>query len=116
MTLPQPVSIICLTMFFSAPALSWNLAAKHINALQYTKSGVIEFTLFDEGTNTPEFQCNPEAPRGQWFYISACTDGDEQCLAAVNRMASTLLTAKISGKPVHVQRSGCEVTEVALKP
>lgn len=116
MTLPRSLSIACVALLISTPAQSWNLGAKHINALQYTKAGIIEFTLFDEGTSIPEFQCNPEAPRGQWFYISPCADGYQQCLAAVNRMASTLLAAKIAGKPIHVQRDRCEVTEVALKP
>ena len=98
----------------AVPTSAWNLDAKHINALQFLKTGRIEFTLLESGTAEPEFRCSPDS---QWFYITSfCPAGDQVCLASVNRMGSLLLAAKLSRTPVHVQRSGCEVTAVALKP
>lgn len=104
--------IACL---FTTSASAWNLSARGINALSFDKSGKILFTLFDSGMSGPEFLCGTVANR-QWFFISACSTADSACLASVNRMASMLLSAKLAGKQVHVQRNGCEVTETALKP
>lgn len=106
-------AVITLLALAAPPALSWNLGARHINALRYEKSGRILFTLFDSGTSGAELQCQTN---NQWFVISACPSNDAGCIASVNRMGSALLAAKLGGRPVHVQRSGCEVTEVALKP
>lgn len=94
----------------------WNLGAKVISALSFNKNGRIEFTLFEEGSSGEEFKCSPGSAREQWFYITACSAGDTACLASVNRMASMLLAAKLSGRAVHVQRNNCEVTDVNLKP
>lgn len=100
----------------SGMALAWNLDAKYLNALRYQKDGTIYFTLFESGDSGSEFQCKSSGTNRQWFKISACDSETSQCLEAVNRMASTLLAAKLSGKRVHVQRNQCEVSEVALKP
>lgn len=110
----KKIGILSVPLLLVAPSVwGWNLPAKNINALQFKKSGVIEFTMFDNGPGSAEFQCGT-GPRSQWFYIEACTDA--LCVARVNRMASMLLAAKVAGKRVHVQRSNCVVTEVALKP
>lgn len=99
------------------PAWAWNLDAKHINALRLEKSGQISFTLFASGTGGNEFLCGAAgASRAQWFFITPCGSTNAQCIAAVNRMSNTLLEAKMARKAVHVQREGCNVTEVALKP
>ncbi len=107
------IVLVLAVLLAAVPALGWNLAAKNINALIFDKSGKIAFTLFDDGPGSAEFQCGTGA-KPQWFYIEACTEA--LCVARVNRMASMLLAAKVSGKRVHVQRSNCVVTEVALKP
>jgi len=105
--------VLALLAAVALPVLAWNLDAKNVNALRFEKSGRILFTLFDTGPGSAEFLC-ASSSGGQWFYIEACTD--ELCAAHVNRMASLLLAAKVSGKRVHVQRNACVVTEVALKP
>lgn len=107
--------IIALVLFaaLALPVLAWNLDAKNINALIFEREGRILFTLFNAGPGSPEFLCGT-GTGAQWFTIAACTD--ELCAAHVNRMASLLLAAKVSGKRVHVQRTVCAVTEVALKP
>jgi hypothetical protein len=104
--------IACL---FTNSASAWNLAARGINALEFNKSGKILFTLFENGMSGPEFLCGTGANR-QWFFVSACSATDSACLAGVNRMASMLLSAKLAGKQIHVQRNNCEVTAAALKP
>lgn len=109
------VTLVGLFALLVTPAFGWNLPAKQVNALSYLKSGEIRFTLFSSGSTGSEFLCRT-SPNSQWFRISPCGSGSPECLAAVNRMASTLLAAKLAGKAVHVQRSGCDVTEVALKP
>ncbi len=96
-----------------ATTAEWNLGAKGINALEFKKNGQILFTLFEEGFSGEEFEC---LTGGLFFHISPFTIGDAVCLSAVNRMASMLLAAKLSGKRVHVHRNACEVTHVALKP
>jgi hypothetical protein len=106
---------ITFALGIATPLSAWNLDAKQINALQFFKNGRIEFTLFEAGAVEPEFRCSTGA-RGQWFFIAACSAGDQGCLASTNRMASLLLAAKLARAPVHVQRNNCEVTEVALKP
>ena len=110
----QFVLALVLTLISDA-ALAWNLDAKNVNALRFEKSGRIQFTLFTQGTAGSEFFCKTGAAR-QWFVISPCVASDTQCVAASNRMASMLLSAKLAGTAVHVQRSACAVTEVALKP
>lgn len=106
-------ALIVMLLFMALPANAWNLAAKNINALRFEKSGRILFTLFDDGPGSSEFLCG-SGSNAQWFYIEACTEA--MCAARVNRMASMLLAAKVSGKRVHVQRTNCVVTEVAMKP
>lgn len=106
--------ILLLTaLLLTITAHAWNLPAKNVNALRFEKNGRILFTLFDNGPGSAEFQCGTGA-NSQWFYIVACTEA--MCVSRVNRMASMLLAAKVAGKRVHVQRSNCVVTEVALKP
>ena len=100
---------------FAASADAWNLTAKHVNALRFLKDGRIYFTLFNSGSTGAEFRCG-SGTSGQWFYVTACPSGNETCSAAMSRMASLLLSAKLAGKAVHVQRNQCVVTEVALKP
>lgn len=111
-----------MSIFFMAALLffafaftvhAWNLDAKHVNALRFEKNGSIKFTLFKSGLNGEEFLCQGT---NQWFKISPCSANDAACIAAVNRMGSMLLGAKLSGKAVHVQNTNCEVSEVALKP
>ena len=103
-----------LSIVLLAPtAQAWNLDAKYVNALRFEKSGEIVFTLFANGQNGDEFKCQTTR---QWFEISACGANDQACVESVNRMASMLLAAKMAGRPVHVQRSNCLVTETALKP
>jgi hypothetical protein len=73
--------------------------------------------LFNQGSSGAEFLCGAAGTsNNQWFVVAPCVSGDAACLAAVNRMASMLLSAKLAGKPVHVQRNVCDVTEIALKP
>jgi len=103
-------------VFVAVPILAWNLEAKHINALAFYKDGRIRFTLFDSGNSGPEFLCKASGTDRQWLYISPCDPNSSACLSHVDRMASLLLTAKETGRPVHVLRVNCEVTEVALKP
>ncbi|MDC8003756.1 hypothetical protein POV27_06820 [Aureisphaera galaxeae] len=95
--------------------MPWNLPAKNINALRFLKNGEIHFTLFNEGNSGAEFRCS-SARRGQWFVITPCDPNDNNCRAAVEKMGNMLLSAKLAGKKVHVQRSACECTEIALKP
>ena len=101
------LSSICLTSY------AWNLEAKHINALAFNDNGVIKFTLFNSGSSGPEFKCSGTNP---WFVVNACNPATPACLSATNRMASMVLAAKASGKKLHVQRSGCTVSQTALKP
>ncbi|MGA1876452.1 MAG: hypothetical protein ACMUIA_12675 [bacterium] len=108
--------IFLLTLFLvvlANQAQAWNLKAMHINALRFEKDGEIHFTLFETGTGGNEFLCQGTSP---WFVIKGCSSNNNDCISSLNRMGSMLLGAKLSGKPVHIQRSGCEVTEVALKP
>jgi len=98
---------------FAFTAQAWNLGAMHVNALLFEKNGSIKFTLFRSGLNGEEFLCQGTNP---WFKISPCSASDAVCNAAVNRMGSMLLGAKLSGKAVHVQNANCEVSEVALQP
>ncbi len=108
------LTIVAL-LLLSGSVYAWNLSAMNINALRFQKDGRIQFTLFDSGASGTEFECGTGSRR-QWFYVSECSGSNAQCLASANRIASMLLSAKLAGKKVHVQRSGCEVTEVALKP
>jgi hypothetical protein len=94
-------------------AQAWNLNARYVNALRFDKNGQIFFTLFESGQSGSEFKCQGNQ---QWFQISACSANDQACIESVNRMASMLLAAKLAGRPVHVQRTNCLVTEIALKP
>jgi hypothetical protein len=94
-------------------AQAWNLNAMYVNALRFDKNGQIFFTLFEKGQSGNEFKCQGNQ---QWFKISACGANEQACIESVNRMASMLLAAKMAGRPVHVQRSNCLVTETALKP
>lgn len=108
------VAIAGLVFVLAAtPAVGWNLGAKHVNALIYRKDGSIRFTLFDEGAAGEEFRCSGRDP---WLQITACPANAEICRDAVQRMGSALLAAKLAGRPVHVKRSECDVTEIALKP
>lgn len=92
---------------------AWNLGAKHINALNFDTDGRVNFTLFESGTSGEEFQCSDIGP---WFVIPACSDSDATCVRRRDRVASMLLAAKLAGRAIHVERSGCRVSEVALKP
>ncbi len=116
-------------------AIAWNLEAMQINALKFKKDGTIQFTLFEPGSSN-EFLCSAgpvDSPGSgsQWFMIPACQrqirgekagrtfvfpEDFDKCSASVERMASMLLAAKLAGRPVHVQRNGCRVSEVAMKP
>lgn len=111
----RKLSIIALQVLlfvFTSTAQAWNLGAMNTNALRFEKNGSIRFTMFKSGNSGEEFMCGAS----QWFHIKACSSSDASCIAAVNRMGSMLLAAKMAGKPVHTQNSNCEVTEVALKP
>lgn len=111
---------LCSAFLFSllaGTAMAWNLPAKQVNALSFMKNGTIRFTLLEPGASNGEFICS--GSNNVWFRIAACTDKDTDtagCLASVERMGSMLLAAKLAGRPVHVQRNGCRVTEVAMKP
>ena len=109
------VTLVLMACVSTSSVYAWNLGAKGINALRFEKSGRIYFTLFNKGMSGAEFLCGTGA-RKQWFFVNACGATDSACLASVNRMASMLLSAKLAGKLIHVQRNGCEVTETALKP
>jgi len=107
--------LLAISLLLLAPnLLAWNLSAKFVNALEFEKSGVVKFTLFEEGSTGDEFKCN--SANSQWFVIERCDVNDQQCLASVQRMGSMLLAAKLSGTRVHVQNNECNVTEVAVKP
>ena len=106
--------IVLIALSVPAPStLAWNLKAMHVNALIFARNGAISFSLFDQERSGAEFTCSPD---NVWFTIRACPGSDAACIAGVNRMASMLLAAKLSGKMVHVERDGCEVIEIALKP
>lgn len=123
-------TMIIAILATSNSAFAWNLGARYINALRFEMDGTIQFTLFDSGTNVPEFICDDSIPTvpveggGQWFVIKSCSIGKGKgnksaspaCLSSVDRMAEMLLQAKFDGVPVHVQRNLCAVTETALKP
>ena len=96
-------------------AFAWNLAAKRVNALEFERTGQVRFTLFNAGASGDEFLCGTGGGR-QWFIIAACGRDDTRCQSATNRMSSMLLSAKLAGKRVHVQRAACIVRGVALKP
>jgi hypothetical protein len=100
-------------MAYASSAQAWNLSAKHVNALVFKKSGQVSFTLFENGSSGDEFKCQGNQ---QWFSIGACGTNEQGCIESVNRMASMLLAAKMAGRPVHVQRNNCLVTETAVKP
>ncbi len=110
----EKLRIVTVTLFlliFVSTAHAWNLGPKYINTLSFKKSGIILFTLFQNGKRGAELKCNGRV----WFQISSCSPNDAACISMVNRMGSMLLGAKLSGKSVYIQQSRCEVTEVALK-
>lgn len=98
--------------FFSELSHAWNTGGYLVNWIQYEKNGVIEFTLYDSGDSGSSFQCN--AAGNVRLRIEPCGSAGAECVAAVNRMATTLLTSKVSGKPVHIQNNVCAVTQVAI--
>ena len=109
------VTTLLGTLFLASyAAFAWNTPAMNTNALQIETNGGIRFTLFDHANPGQEFSCG----RGdsKWLVISACGANDLQCMAAVNRMTSMLITAKATQKKMHVQNNHCDVTQVALKP
>ena len=110
------LTVALLILMAAGASRGWIGPARHVNALSFFKDGRVEFTLFESGTTGNEFHCAPGTTRPQWFVITPCTDQDASCLASVDRMASMLLAAKLSGKAVHIGWTDCEVTEVALKP
>jgi len=101
-------------LLVSIAAYAWNTPAMNVNALQVEKNGTIRFTLFDSENPNQEFSCG--SGESKWLVIGPCGANDLQCMAAVNRMASMLITAKSTRKKVHVQNAACDVTQVALKP
>lgn len=103
------LSIICT---FASPANAWNTGAHIVNWVQYEKSGRIVFVLYASGESGEAFQCRADG--NTKLIIESCNSADNQCMAAVNRMASTLLAARLAGKTVHVENQNCTVTEVAL--
>lgn len=107
------VALFISLMVFSAFANAWNLDAKHINALSFRSDGAVQFTLFNTGEGGSEMKCENDRV---FFKLTTCKLDNQTCYAAVNRMSSLLLAAKMSGKAIHVQRSGCIVSEVVLKP
>lgn len=111
------VLALCLAIT-SSPALAWNTAAKYVVALSIHKNGQVRFTLSDASApiGAAEFECKSSGSNRQWLIIAPCGSGDLQCLAAVNRMTSVLISAKLNSRRVHVQNDDCDVTEVALKP
>lgn len=107
--------LLSLLAMFSPWVYAWNLGAMTINALIFDRDGSIRFTLFKPGGGG-EYQCKPTGSGRQWFYVQRCSSADQNCTAAVSRMASMLVAAKLSRKAVHVQNNNCQVTQVALKP
>ena len=110
------ITLIVATSADAQGPWGWNTPPKSINALAFAKSGRISFTLFDQGTSGPEFECATAGTDKQWLFVSPCAANDAACLASVGHMASLLLSAKVTARAVHVYRTGCEVTAVALKP
>lgn len=108
------LGLFVLVLALLAPlALAWNLEARYINALIFDKNGEISLTLFQDGKSGDELECE----KGNvWFEIAACEAEDAVCIASVNRMSSMLLAAKMAGKPIHLERNGCLVTQTGLKP
>ena len=105
------ISVISLVL--SSTAFAWNQGAKHVNALSFRSDGAVQFTLFNKGKGGAEIKCSG---KNVFFSVPKCDASNHACIAAVNRMASLLLSAKVAGKAVHVQRDKCTVTEVVLKP
>jgi len=107
-------TIVCVVLLsiYGIQAYAWNLGAKNINSLRLQKDGDIYFTLFERGRSGSEFLCQGTTT---WMKIEQCPANDHVCISATDRMARTLLSAKLANKKVHVERSNCTVTEVALK-
>lgn len=102
--------IISMSLTFSAYA--WNSAAHLVNWVEYENSGLIRFSLYENGSSSELFACHSDGRTK--LIIESCDSTNNQCIAAVNRMASTLLAARLAGETVHVHNEGCIVTKVAL--
>lgn len=103
-----------ILLLFVGAAHAEILDAKHINRLQFGRNGRIDFSLFITGSTGEKFKCVTGG--STFFSIAACPATDSGCHANVSRMASLLLSAKLAGKAVIVDRNACEVTSVALQP
>ncbi len=108
----QSFILSILTFFVVDTAVAWNLGAKEVDVVRVEKSGKVSFTLRELGDGNQVFSCEADT---SWFYISPCSSDDPVCVAAVDRMASTLVAARLAGEPVSVERANCAVTEVALR-
>ena len=112
------LTTLAIGLLLPAAALGWNTAAMPIDAVEFLRDGSIRFKLFDPSGSGKNFYCDGSAT---WMVVPACESGDSGCLAAVDRMASALLAAKVAGRAVHVERGtapgkACEVSAVALDP
>ncbi len=107
-------ALVTSLLLAAGSASAWNFSDRKIKALRFLANGEIRFSLFN-ATNSVEgeaFDCNGDR---SWFMIAACTDADGRCEASNNRMASMLLTAQATDKPILIERNRCSVTEAAIK-
>lgn len=108
------VSVGLAVAMVATAARAWNIGG-HLDAINFKADGGVSFTLFQNGTSGPLFQCNPSSHE-VWLRFPACAGSDAACQAALSRAANLLVQAKIGNKVVHsTQTSECVVSEIALK-
>ena len=100
------LKLLCLFMFSSS---SYSLADGYVELVEY------QLWSTTNGANTIRV-----IPTGALVDAQGCSDPDSYMVkttleeAAINRIYSSLLTAKMSDKPVKIYIQGCEVNRSAI--
>lgn len=107
------VIVIAALVFSSAVFAEWRNASEVV-VVQFYPTGLVRFVVKDNDGS--ELKCVGDQV---WHKLKSCSETDSQCISAVNRQASMLLSAKMARKRIEFGRGdgtqSCEVDSIALR-
>ena len=109
---------LSLLLFSPIVSAAEHLDGKYISELIFNDNGTIQVAVYLNGRSGPPYLCDPNYPHDPFMGVFQCTSESNitKCTASQNRIASMLLIAHMSAKPVTlILGSPCIITRVLIK-